>query len=331
MDAKTFSDSGLRMTMYGATGFIGNTMSGYFGSKSSDILYPVRPRLKFDDRMKCLKVNNFTGTYYVNRDTDFYDIASLDRMNRNSDIVINMIGPSRYNLRSLDRFKEANMETPQRIARSARRSGVKQFIHFSSVGVDPKSDSMDLQTKYYGEQLVLDEFPEAVIIRPTLVMGEDDYFLDQMFSIWKHWSTFIPVYDNLLAKKQPILVEDLAQVVGNIIQMKETQGKIYEIGGPFVYTQKQIYEMFMTEMEDNFKLMYIPRSLALKFTDFVSFRMMSREDITKSRIDFVVNPTEGVGTIEDLFVQPNSIASYMKRFCYKKKKNMAITKFRSEV
>ena len=316
--------------MYGATGFIGNTMSGYFGSKSSDIIYPVRPRLKFDDRMKALKVNNYTGTYYVNRNTDFYDIATLDKVNRNSDVVINMIGPARYHVRNLSQFKEANMETPKRIARSARRSGIKQFVHFSAIGVDPRSDSLDLQTKFYGEKEVLDEFPEATIVRLAPVIGEDDYFLDKIFRTIKHFGTFIPVYDNLEAKKQPILVEDVAQAVGNILQMKEAQGKTYELGGPFVYTTKDLIEMFMTEMEHNFKLLYIPRSWVLLYTDWVSHRVMNRDDLTKYRLDQIVDTSGSVGTIEDLMLQPNSIANYVKRYCYKKKRNIAMTKMQSE-
>lgn len=330
MENQVFSDSGIRMTMYGATGFVGNALSGYFGSKSSDIIYPIRPRLKFDDKAKSLRVNNYTGTHYINRNTDFYDIASLDKLNRNSNIVLNLIGPARYHIRTLDKFKEANIETPKRIARSARRSGVKQFVHFSAIGVDPRSDSLDLQTKFYGEKEVLDEFPDATIVRMAPVVGEDDYFLETMFRTIKHFSTFIPVYDNLEARKQPIVVEDVAQAVGNILQMKESKGKTYELGGPFVYTTKDLIEMFMTEMEHNFRLLYIPRSWALLYTDWMSHRMMNREDMTKNRIDQVVNNSGSVGRMEDLFIQPNSIANYVKRYCYKKRKNIGLTKMQAE-
>jgi len=100
---------------------------------------------------------------------NFHDDRMIDRVCSHSNVVVNLTGP-RKRYKTQKQFEEVNIDLPKRLAKAAARNpDIIRFIHFSAVGASPDSPSMDLRTKYYGEQEVLEHFPNATIIRPTTV------------------------------------------------------------------------------------------------------------------------------------------------------------------
>lgn len=322
--------SGVKTTIYGATGSLGGFLSTRLGNISSDIIYPIRNRFWWDDGLKDLRCHGSTGMSYISHDTQFDDFRNLERVNRHADVIINMIGPSRYYNFKLETYKEVNMNIPRNIARSARLMGTKKLIHFSACGADPKSPSMDLQTKFYGEEMVRDEFPDAIIIRPTTILSRKDYYMQYIYRMIDYWTSFIPVFNDCSALRQPISVEDFMEAIVSVIKMDNINGKTFEIGGPFVYTHKEIMEMMMTALDRPVRLAHINPKWALKVSEFIGFRYYNREDIIKSGIDSIVKQENGEYSIEDLFVQPGSIAPYIKTFCFKNKDPVALLKEETE-
>ena len=120
---------------------------------------------------------------------DFDDPNMYDRVVKNSNVVINMVGP-RLKVKEREEFEYINIKIAQRIAEACKRNDkvVRWFfylrlIHFSCAGAKPDAISQDFATKYIAEQEVLDIFPNATIFRPTLVYGSNDYFVQT-------WRTF---------------------------------------------------------------------------------------------------------------------------------------------
>jgi NADH dehydrogenase (ubiquinone) 1 alpha subcomplex subunit 9 len=89
---------------------------------------------------------------------------------------------------------------------------------------------MDLQTKFYGEQEVRNICPSATIFRPATVYGTNDYLIRLWHTQRGYFYNFNVVTDDCQAKRQPILVNDLAQCVLNALKLNETAGRTYEIG-----------------------------------------------------------------------------------------------------
>jgi NADH dehydrogenase (ubiquinone) 1 alpha subcomplex subunit 9 len=139
-------------------------------------------------------------------------------------------------------FDEVHVEGARRIARIARECGVKRLIHVSSISASPnpvaaiKSPSGFLKSKYYGELAVREEFPEAVILRPSDMYGEEDRF----FIYWTHWYRRSNRKILLWNKgrgvyKQPVFVSDVAQGIINSIYDNTAAGKTYDAVGPKRY------------------------------------------------------------------------------------------------
>lgn len=233
----------------------------------------------------------------------------------NSNVVINLLGP-RKNVKKIHDFEFLNVEIPRRLARAAAKNPeVIRFIHFSALGADPKSPSIDLRTKFQGEEAVLSEFPNATIMRPATVFGPNDYFTRIIRTQRDYFYHYNVVTDDCTAKKQPIYVNDVALAVMNALKMHETCGKTFELGGPHVYSMLEIYEIIFNIMKREPKLVYFPHEIALKVAQYIkNWDFLNVDMIVKNKLDIVVS--EGANTISDLYVQPVNFPNAMKEFLY---------------
>lgn len=298
--------SQLSIAMYGATGHLGEMMGYKFAQSGADMLYPVATGIDYSDYFKKLRNVSKKGHYYIIKNFQFEDPKQMDRSCRNCNVAINLVGANQQ-IADYKQVYHANVTVPRRIAHHARKNGLQRLIHFSAVGADVKSPSMDLATKAIGEQAVRDEFPEATIIRPTTVVSQFDrlghIFLESAELFW----SFVPVFSDLKALRQPIKGQDLAQALFNCVRMEETKGKIIELGGRDVYTLLELNEMMMNIIQKPLKLVQIPRKLALETSKIFGFRFFPYLTIEKETIDLIVNKRPGIMTLEDLHVVPGNL------------------------
>lgn len=132
------------------------------------------------------------------------DQRFIEDMIKNSNVVINLVGPRRK-LKKREDFEYVNIDIAERIAKACAKQGILRLIHFSAAGAEQDSPSLDFQTKWQAEKAVLAAFPDATIFRPCTIYGQNDVFahviLRQLTFFFNH---FVVVYDDCKAKKQPI-------------------------------------------------------------------------------------------------------------------------------
>jgi NADH dehydrogenase (ubiquinone) 1 alpha subcomplex subunit 9 len=105
------------------------------------------------------------------------DKKSIERVVENSDVVINLIGQPRKTLNFT--VEEANALGAQRIAQVCRESANKPtLIHVSHMSATPDSKSAYMRSKALGERLVREALPSAIIVRPSILFGQEDYFIN---------------------------------------------------------------------------------------------------------------------------------------------------------
>ena len=85
------------------------------------------------------------------------------------------------------KFKDVHVDGAERIAQAAREAGVPRLIHVSSLNASPASTSKFYQTKHEGEQKVKEAYPDATIVRPSVMYGYEDRFLNNMASKNGSW------------------------------------------------------------------------------------------------------------------------------------------------
>jgi len=146
-----------------------------------------------------------------------------------ADAVVNLVGAFTGDLDAL------HVRAPAGLAAAARAAGLSAFVQVSANGADAHSSVDYARTKAEGEAAVLAEFPGATVLRPSVLFGPDDAFV-QMFADLISTFPVLPVFAPS-AQLQPVFVDDVAEAVANAVANPGTLGgKTYEVVGPEVLT-----------------------------------------------------------------------------------------------
>jgi uncharacterized protein YbjT (DUF2867 family) len=160
-----------------------------------------------------------------------------------ADVVINLVGvlaPA-----GKQSFEAVHAAGARSIAKAARETGVSRVIQVSAIGADRKSPSLYARSKAEGEAGILEEFPDAVILRPSIVFGPEDEFFNR-FAALARMAPFLPLIGGGKTKFQPVFVGDLAAAITAVADGRGANGQVYEIGGPEVLSFRQLLEHTQT-------------------------------------------------------------------------------------
>ena len=133
-------------------------------------------------------------------------------------------------------FHSVHVTAAARVARLARDAGVERLIHVSGIGSDAESASPYIRSRGEGERVVRDAFPAATLIRPSLMFGRGDTFVDPVARMLSHLPVF-PLFGRGQTQLQPAHVEDVAEAIARAMQTTQCR-MCYELGGPRIYTYR---------------------------------------------------------------------------------------------
>jgi uncharacterized protein YbjT (DUF2867 family) len=153
---------------------------------------------------------------------------------RGASAVINLVGTF-----TTGSMEAVHVDGARNIAKAAREAGAKSLVHVSAIGADVNSQSVYGRTKGEGERAVREAFPDATIIRPSVVFGPEDNLTNRLGAMSK-----LPVLPVIAAERrfQPVYVKDIAKAIAAAALDPATHGRQdYEIGGPQAMTMQDIY------------------------------------------------------------------------------------------
>jgi len=176
-----------------------------------------------------------------------------------NDALVNCVGILRESRSQT--FDLVHHTGPARLARLAREAGIERFVHISAIGADSRSTSAYARTKAAGEQAVRDAFPTVTILRPSVVFGPEDEFFNR-FAAMAMISPALPLIGGGETRFQPVYVGDVADAVVGCIDDPTTAGRVYELGGPKVYTFRELVELLLSEVRRKRWLIDLPFGLA---------------------------------------------------------------------
>ncbi len=152
-----------------------------------------------------------------------------------ADAVVNLVGSFEGDLMKTIAGSAANL------AKAAAEAGCGAFVHVSAIGADADSPAGYAQAKAASEAEVLSAFPNATIVRPSVLFGEDDNFV-QMFAGLVSTFPVLPVFAPT-APIQALYVDDAATaIVVALADPAAHGGKTFEIAGPEPITMRQLNE-----------------------------------------------------------------------------------------
>jgi NADH dehydrogenase len=138
-------------------------------------------------------------------------------------------------------FEKTHVQLPLELVRACAAAGQRRIVHVSALGASLDAPSMYLRSKARGEAVLLDSGLDVTLLRPSVIFGSEDKFLNTFASLQKMFPV-IPLAGST-AKFQPVWVEDVAAALVECLETRETAGQAYELCGPEVFTLKQLVEL----------------------------------------------------------------------------------------
>ena len=158
-------------------------------------------------------------------------------------------------------FEAVHAQGAGHAARAAAAAGARSFVHVSAIGADPASPSAYGRSKAEGEALVRAAFPSATILRPSLVFGPEDGFLNR-FAALARMSPIMPVIEGD-SRFQPVWVVDVARAAAMAARdSARFGGLLFELGGPTIYRFRDILAFVLAQTGRRRPLVAVPRPLA---------------------------------------------------------------------
>jgi NADH dehydrogenase len=234
------------VTLFGGGGFVGRYVAQH--------IYKTGARVRiaqFDARKAFfLKPLGALGqTQFVA--ADIRDPDHVRAAIENSDAVVNLVGVLKGD------FQALHVEGARNLAEACAEQGVSSLVHVSAIGADPESPSAYGRSKGEGEQAVRSAFPGATIMRPSIVFGREDNFVNR-FAGLARVAPVLPVVRGG-AKFQPVYAADIGRAVTDAaLDPRHHGGKTYELGGPQVLTMRELMEWIDRTTGHNRALIDIP-------------------------------------------------------------------------
>ncbi|WP_366655426.1 complex I NDUFA9 subunit family protein [Fodinicurvata sp. EGI_FJ10296] len=299
------------VTIFGGAGFLGRYIVRDLAKRG----WRVRVATRDPDKALFLKPMGSVGQI-VPLPANIRDDDSVAAVVDGSDFVINLVGilaPS-----GKQTFSAVHAEAPGRIARIAAEAGVKRLIQVSAIGASPDSPSDYARSKAAGEAAVLEGFPAATILRPSIVFGAEDGFFNR-FANMTRFSPFLPLIGGGKTRFQPVYVGDVADAVMACLDRDDSQGKIFELGGPRSYTFRELMELMLKVIGRRRILLPLPWSVARimgSIFERLPLKILTRDQVTQLQHDNVVSGA--LPTLADLGVETTALEgilpSYLDRY-----------------
>ena len=299
------------IAVIGGTGFIGRNIVEQLARQGARVKILARNV----DRAKFLKPMGDVGQISIQAGNALDD-AALSSVLEGCDAVVNTIGILAE--QGAQKFASLQAELPHRIGKMAKAKGIKSVVQISAIGADISSSSVYARSKAMGEASLKKFFPDAVILRPSLVFGVGDSFINR-FASMAVLAPGLPVIGGGKNKVQPVFVGDVAQAVLAALQDQSAKGKTYELGGPEVMSFRQVMAYILKGIKRKRMLLPVPfaaMQLAATAMAILPNPPVTRDQLKLLKIDNVVGAN--ASTLDDLGIEPTPIElitpSYLERF-----------------
>ena len=229
------------ITVFGGSGFVGRYLVRALCREGYRVRVAVRrPHLAGD-----LKLAGDVGqVQIVQANVKFRE--SVDAAMKDAHGAVNLVGI----LAELGKqtFEKTQRDGARNVAEAAAPAGVENLIHISAIGANADSKADYAETKGEAEALVRETFPNAVILRPSIIFGEEDEFFNR-FAEMARFAPALPAIGGGKTRFQPVFVGDVADAIVAALGNDAAKGQTYELGGPRTYTFKELLQYILETID----------------------------------------------------------------------------------
>jgi NADH dehydrogenase len=287
------------VTVFGGAGFIGRHLVRRLAARGAAVRVATRSPNTAGHLLPMGEVGQIVLARFAE------DEATLSSLVEGASAVVNLVGILFE--RRAGEFERVHGALPGRIGAAAREAGVGRLVHVSAIGADPASPSLYARSKARGEEAVRSAFPGAVVLRPSIVFGPEDSFFNR-FAAMARISPVLPLVGGGGTRFQPVYVGDVAEAILAGLDRPETAGRTFELGGPKIYTFKELLEYVLRVTGRRRLLVPIPFALArlqARFLELLPDPPLTRDQVALLERDNVASP--GAPGLAELGITPTPL------------------------
>ena len=312
-----------QVTVIGGSGFIGRHVVRLLARQG----WVIRVAVRRPDEALYLKTMGDVGQI-VPVAVNLRDEASLAAAVAGVSAVVNLVGILHES--GAQGFAAVHAEGAGRAARLAKAAGAEHFVHVSAIGADPESPSAYARSKAAGEAAVRAAFPEAVILRPSVVFGPEDDFFNR-FATLARYLPALPLIGGGKTRFQPVYVGDVAAAVAAVLGAEAgpgsltgsltgpLRGRVFELAGPRIYSFRELMHLVLRQTGRCRALVPVPFALAEwqgRLLGLLPRPPLTHDQVLLLKCDNVATP--GVPGLADLGIAPTAVEAvlptYLKRY-----------------
>jgi uncharacterized protein YbjT (DUF2867 family) len=304
------------VTVIGGSGFLGRNVVRALAQRG----YRIRVACRRPDLAGYLQPLGRVGQIHTVQANLRYP-ESLAAAARDASVVVNLVGIL-YE-RGRQRFDAVQAEGAEAAAQVATAYRAR-FVQASAIGADEASTSFYGRTKAEGEKRVLAAAPGATILRPSIMFGPDDDFFNR-FAALARFAPALPLVGGGETRFQPVFVGDVAEAIARAVDGQAKPGTIYELGGPEVFTFKELMEYVLAVTGRKRLLVPMPFFAARFVASFLQFApkpMLTPDQVELLRSDNVVSEaaTRERRTLAALGITPTSVEAVVPNYLWRFRK-----------
>jgi NADH dehydrogenase len=304
------------VTIYGGSGFVGR----YIARRLAKDGWRVRVAVRRPNDAIFVKPYGVPGQVEPVL-CNIRDDASVRAAMQGADAVVNCVGT--FAAGGKNNFQAVQAEGAGRIARIAAETGVQSLVQLSAIGADAEGASAYARSKAAGEAAVLAAFPSAVILRPSVIFGNEDQFFNR-FAAMTRLGPVLPVV-GAATRFQPVYVDDVARAAVLGVTGKAAPG-VYELGGPEIASFRDLMGQMLKVIRRRRLVINIPFFLArimggaFDLLEAVTLGLIENKVITSDQVrslksDNVVS--EGARGFADLGITPTAMESVLPEYLWR--------------
>ena len=274
------------IAIFGASGFLGSSLVLALSQSNHNLKLFSRNK----EKIKLWTVNPHVQIFNL----DLNNLAQIKKDLKKTDIVINLLGILHQSKK--ESFDNIHHIWPSHLANVMKDLGIKRLLHVSALGASIKAPSLYLKSKALGEsELLKQKNLDITILRPSIIFGAKDNFIN-MFKILVKWLPVIALLSPN-SKFQPIFIEDVSKILIKTLFDKKTYGKMYDLGGPDVYSLKDIIRLIIRSEKLTRIIIPLNKSLSYLFAfimEMMPIKILTRDNWRSMEVDNVVNTQRGI-------------------------------------
>jgi NADH dehydrogenase len=304
------------VTVFGGSGFVGKQAVRQLAKAG----WRIRVAVRNPAQAYAMRLAGDVGQIDIVQ-ANVRNAASVRRALEGATAAVNLVAVARETGRQ--GFTAVHVMGAKTVAEQARAAGVTRLVQMSALGADANSASKYARTKAEAEAAVRAVYPDAVILRPSIVFGPEDKFFNR-FAAMAQVNAALPLVGGGHTRFQPVFVGDVARAVACAVTDPAAAGRTYELGGPAVFTFRQLMEMMLAEIGKRRVLAPLPWPVAsaigslAELSGFLIEPPITADQVILLKSDNVASA--GAPGLADLGITPTTLEAVLPSYLYRYRK-----------